>query len=107
MSGAWHGCTTGSSGWRRRVGYSTVARPLSGDVVESEAVNLAPRSGRFCQRFYSRRDADRNQPTTLRASNAVATRGKALPDQWTAVTEIGWACRSIKVRMPRGLTRVT
>jgi len=25
----------------------------SGDVVESEAVNLAPRSGRFGRRFYS------------------------------------------------------
>jgi hypothetical protein len=30
-------------------------RRRSGDVVESEAVNLLPRSGRFCRRFYSSR----------------------------------------------------
>jgi hypothetical protein len=46
--------------------------------------------------------------TQVRTGSAATGRGfPGLPDQWAAVTEIGWAARSIKVRLPRGLARVT
>src|ERR1700690_1576003 len=49
----------------------------------------------------------RQRDTTWQCFKRGRCPRRSVPDQWPAVTEIGWACRSIKVLVPSGLASVT
>jgi hypothetical protein len=67
---------------------------------------LAPRTARTVA-FLDYCTGDLLETSTTARKDSATARGGELPDQWAAVTEIGWAVRSIKVRLPKGLASVT